>query len=169
MDAHIRLFLPIPLDYNPKFKDWSYLSLRYLKAFDETKLPVKAITTTLGADLGNEESPFYSVAHLFTTPLVEKPLINIVLGFGGAFEKYHTAGMINIGLTVSYPRAQRAGEIEALKNYDHVWAGTKKTQDDLKDVGFDAEVVPPEPVIIKMLLNRITADELTREGEKIGN
>lgn len=131
------------------------MSLRYLRAFDETKLLVKAITTTLGADLGNEESPFFNFAHMFTVPLAEKPLINIVLGFGGTFEKCHTPGMINIGITASYPRPQRLNECEVLKKYEHVWAVTAKTQKDLGDLGIDAAVVPPEPLIIKTLIERI--------------
>lgn len=154
--ASIRLFLPIPMDYNPKYKDWSYISLSYLKAFDETDLPVKAITTTLGADLGNEESAFFKYSHLFVRDFGEITT-NIVLGFGGVFEKFYTEGMKNIAITASYPRPQREEEVRALKKYSSVWAITQRTQIDLQGLGYEAGLVPPEPLIIKVVLARIEA------------
>lgn len=150
----IRLFTPVPGNYNPKFKDWAFISLKYLKAFDETKLPIKAINYLEypNGTLNDEESPFYKYNHLFLTEMKEDPKVNIVVGFGNIFEKYYTDNMINIGITISYPRPQRIEEVKALEKYQAIWAGTQRTQEDLNKIGFEASVVPAEPVIIQMAL-----------------
>ena len=159
LPANIRLFLPVPVNYNPKFKDWAYISLRYLEAFSKIKYPVKAVTTTGAGDLGDENSPWYQYAYMFTGDLVEKPKINLVLGFGGVFEKYWTLDMINIGMTCSYPRAARLEEIKDLKKYERVWAMTNRTKDDLAKLEIEADVMPPEPNILEAGLERYLIGE----------
>lgn len=152
MSANIRLFLPVPINYNPKFKDWAYISLRYLEVFSKIKYPVKAIATTVGGDLGDENSPWYKYGYMFTEELVDKPKVNLVLGFGGVFERYWTIDMINIGVTCSYPRPQRAEEIKDLKKYEKVWAMTTRTRDDLTKLEIVSDVIPPEPYIVELAL-----------------
>ena len=152
LPANIRLFLPVPVNYNPKFRDWAYISLRYLEAFSKIKYPVKAITTTGAGDLGDENSPWFKYSYMFTEELVEKPKINLVLGFGNIFETRWTVDMVNIGLTCSYPRAARLEEIKDLKKYERVWAMTSRTKDDLMKLEIESDVIPPEPHIIESVL-----------------
>lgn len=166
MKAKVRLFLSAPMKYQAGTRDWTYLSLRYLKAFKETGTLVRAVAMPPGVDLSDDESPWYNLADMFTAEIDDNLDTNIVVGFGGVFEKYYTEGLRNIAITASYPRPQRIEEIRVLEKFQAIWAVTQRTRNDLAKIGLTAHIVPPEPLILKAALNN--SDYMKDENEANG-
>jgi hypothetical protein len=123
------------------FPAWVDIALKYLKAFKESGLPVKAISSSGALDM--QVPGWDCVGSLFGEPARDSYSLNVVCGFGCDFSKLHTEGIRNVAITACAPRWPNDNELAALARFDCVYAISDVHTAILKALGIAAEHLPP--------------------------
>ena len=137
--------LPNPIKDGKPLTNHSDVGWAYLHGLLKAGFTVRAIPSTGMAYGTLETGKWVKLKDAFMTDVLKdaKSFVNVVVGFGGDFEKFWTAGISNIAVTTCWPRLPNAQEIVSLDKYDYILAPFDSDVQALVRAGLGVKLVYP--------------------------